>query len=173
MRESPTDIRELQALLDDSIARASAFLRASFQMPAHSLSASQLASHLQGSLTVALATVTSRGEPRVAPINAFFLHGRFHVPTVAEAVRARHVARRPAVSLTYFEGIDLAVIAHGHATILDAKHPDFTDLDSIQVASGNQSVSEWQGHGVYLRLHAASLYTFASDPGRYSATAPT
>ena len=173
MRESPTDIRELQALLDDSITRASAFLRASFEMPAHSLSATQLAAHLQGGLTVALATVTSHGEPRVAPIGALFISGQFYVPTVAEAVRARHVARRPAVSLTYFEGIDLAVIAHAQATILDAEHPDFADLDAIQVACGNQSVREWQGHGVYLRLHAASLYTFAREPGRYSGTAPT
>jgi Pyridoxamine 5'-phosphate oxidase len=171
MRESPTDIQQLQTVIDDSIKRASLFLRASFDMPEHSLSATQLAEHLQGSLTVALATVTARGEPRVAPISALFLRGQFYVPTVAEAARAQHVARRPGASLTYFEGIALAVIAHGQATIIDAEHPDFTELDAIQVASGNQSVSEWQGHGVYLRLQPASLYTFALHPGHYPETA--
>ena len=171
MRESPTDIQQLQTLLDDSIKRASAFLRASFEIPEHSLSATQLAAHLQGSLTVALATVTARGEPRVAPISALFVRGRFCVPTVAEAARARNVARRPGVSVTYFEGTALAVIAHGQATIIDAEHPDFADLDATQIASGNQSVSEWQGHGVYLRLQPTSLYTFARDPGQYSETA--
>ncbi|MEA2394131.1 MAG: hypothetical protein QOJ82_2022, partial [Solirubrobacteraceae bacterium] len=118
MRETAADLQRLQALLDDSVARASPFLRSSFQMPERSLSAERLAAHLQGSLTVALATVTARGEPRVAPIAALFLRGSFHVPTVAESARARHVAQRPGVSLTYFEGTDLAVIAHGHAAIL-------------------------------------------------------
>jgi hypothetical protein len=164
MRETAADLQRLQALLDDSVARASAFLRSSFQMPEHSLSAERLAAHLQGSLTVALATVTARGEPRVAPIAALFLRGAFHVPTVAESARARHVAQRPGVSLTYFEGTDLAVIAHGHAAILDAGHPDFAELDAAQVACGNQSVGDWQGEGVYLRVEAASLFTFARNP---------
>ncbi|MGO9885012.1 MAG: pyridoxamine 5'-phosphate oxidase family protein, partial [Solirubrobacteraceae bacterium] len=83
MRETAGDLERLQALLDDSIAVASPFLRSSFEMPEHSLSAQQLAVHLQGSLTVALATVTRRDEPRVAPINALFFRGSFHVPTVA------------------------------------------------------------------------------------------
>jgi hypothetical protein len=39
MRETPADLRRLQALLDDSIQRASPFLRSSFEMPEHSLSA--------------------------------------------------------------------------------------------------------------------------------------
>jgi hypothetical protein len=173
MRETPADIQHLQALLDDSIENASSFLRTSFEMPEHSLSAKQLAAHLQGALTVALATVTARGEPRVAPINALFLHGRFYVPTVAEAARAQHLARRPAASLTYFEGTVLAVIAHGTAAIVDAGHPDFTDLDATQVASGNQSVHEWGGRGVYLQLQSARLYTYAREPGRYPETATT
>jgi hypothetical protein len=46
LRESPIDLQRLQALLDDSITRASAFLRSSFEMPEHSLSAMQLAAHL-------------------------------------------------------------------------------------------------------------------------------
>jgi hypothetical protein len=161
MRETAADLQRLQTLLDESVERASAFLRSSFQMPEHSLSAEQLASRLQGSLTVALATVTAGGEPRVAPIAALFLRGSFHVPTVAQSARARHLARRPGVSLTYFEGTDLAVIAHGRAAIVDAGHPDFAELDAAQVACGNQSVREWQGEGVYLRVQAASLYTFA------------
>ena len=113
MYETRADIAELQRLLDDSIAQAGPFLRSSFEMPEHSLTATQLAAHLTGTVTVALATVTARAEPRVAPINAVFYRGAFHVPTVAEAARARHLARRPAASLTYYEGIDLAVIAHG------------------------------------------------------------
>jgi nitroimidazol reductase NimA-like FMN-containing flavoprotein (pyridoxamine 5'-phosphate oxidase superfamily) len=169
MRETPDELERLQTLLDDSIERASPFLRSSFEMPEHSLSAAQLVAHLRGALTVALGTVTTRGAPRVAPIAAFFEHACFYVPTVAEAARARHLARRPGASLTYFEGTDLAVIAHGQAAIVDADDPDFAALDAIQVEHGNQSVREWQGHGVYLRVQPATLFTYAGDPERYPA----
>jgi hypothetical protein len=160
LRETAADLERLQQLLDASAERASPFLRASFQIPEHSLSARELAAHLQGSLTVALGTVTARGEPRVAPINAFFLHAWFYVPTVAESARARHLTR-PAASLTYFEGTALAVVAHGLVEIHAAGHPEFDRLDAIQVELGNQSVTEWQGHGVYLRLEPSVLYTYA------------
>ena len=171
MRETPADLERLQTLLDYSIQTASSFLRSSFRMPEYSLSAPQLAAHLQGSLTVAFATVTARGEPRVAPIIAFFLRASFYLPTVAEAARVRHLARRPGASLTYFEGTDLAVIAHGHATTIDADHPGFAELDATQVECGNESVQNWQGHGIYLRLEPTSLYTFAEHPDRYTTAA--
>lgn len=133
-------------------------------MPERSLSAEQLASHLQGSLTVALATVTAGGEPRVAPINALFYRASFYVPTVEQAARARHLARRPGVSLTYFEGIDLAVIVHGHATAISPHHEAFTELDELQVTSGRQSPREWNGTAIYLQIEAQTLYTYTSHP---------
>jgi hypothetical protein len=167
MRETPSDLERLQALLDQSVERAGPFLRSSFEMPEHSLSAAQLAAHLQGSLTVALGTVTARGEPRVAPIAAFLLHGSFYVPTGAEAARTRHLARRPGASLTYFESTNLAVVAHGRAAIIDTDHPDFAELDATQVECGGESVLGWSGHGVYLRLEPTSLYTFARHPDQY------
>src|SRR5579863_9633629 len=125
MQETPSDMTELQALLGASIANAGAFLRSSFEMPEHSLSSGQLVAYLTGLRTVALATVTARGEPRVAPTGALFVRGRFAIPTVASAVRARHVAARPAVSLTLYDGNELAIIAHGQATILVEGEPDF------------------------------------------------
>ena len=57
MRETPEDIQRLQALLDNSIERAGAFLRRSFQMPEHSLTAQQLIDCWLDVQTVALATV--------------------------------------------------------------------------------------------------------------------
>lgn len=160
MRETADDLERLQRLLDDSVEQASSFLRSSFQMPERSLSAEQLVARLEGGLTVALGTVTARGEPRVAPINAFFLRAAFYVPTVAEAARARHLARRPAASLTYFEGTSFAVIAHGHVEIVPAEHAAFDELDDAQVALGRQSPREWEGHAVYLHLEPSRLYTY-------------
>jgi hypothetical protein len=169
MREAPADLERLQTLIDRSIEGAGPFLRSSFQMPEHSLSAAQLAAHLEGALTVALATVTARGEPRVAPISALFVRAAFHVPTVAQATRARHLAARPAASLTYFEAIDLAVIVHGRATIIDAAQADFAELDELHVQHTDSSVRDWSGDGVYLRIEPGSLFTFARDPARYGA----
>jgi hypothetical protein len=136
-------------------------------MPRHSLSAQQLAAHLQGSLTVALATVTRSGEPRVAPINAIFFRGAFQVPTVAKSARARNVARRPAVSLSYFEGTSLAVIVHGHATLIDANNEAFAVLDQLQIEAGAQSPREWDEDPVYIQVEAATLFTYARHPDRH------
>jgi general stress protein 26 len=166
MRETRADLQRLQTLIDDSIEGASAFLRSSFGMPEHSLAASQLAAHLQGALTVSLATVTARGEPRVAPINAIFLHGQFYLPTVAEAARSKHVARRPSASLAYYEGTSLAVIAHGSAVIVGDDHADFAEIDSTQTEHA-QSPREWHGTGVYILFKPATLYTYAEEPERY------
>jgi hypothetical protein len=169
VNETAADLQALQALLDRSIEGAGPFLRSSFEMPEHSLSARRLAGHLQGSLTVALATTTARGEPRVAPISALFVRGAFCVPSVAQAARTRHLVQRPAASLTYFEGTDLAVIAHGHVVLVPDGEPDFDELDALQVAAGMQSPREWSGDGVYLRLEAATLFTYAREPARYGA----
>ncbi len=170
MYESEIDLSLLQKLLDASIAGAGEFLRSSFEMPEHSLSAAQLVEHLQGGLTVALATVTDRGEPRVAPIGAFFYHGSFYVPTVAEAARTRHVLKRPGLSLTYFEGEGFALIVHGRARVVDAGDGDFAELDATQVALGNPSVTEWSANGVYLQVVADRMYSYARDPDRFPAS---
>jgi Pyridoxamine 5'-phosphate oxidase len=161
MRESPADLERLQALVDRSIDAAGPFLRNSFEMPERSLSAQRLVERLQGLLTVALATTTARGEPRVAPIGALFVRGAFHVPTVAQAARTRHLAARPAASLTCFEGTEMAVIAHGRVAIVDATDAAFAELDAVQVECGGQSPTEWQGDAVFLRLDAERLFTYA------------
>jgi hypothetical protein len=160
VNETATDLQRLQALLDASIERATPFLRSSFQMPERSLSAEHLVEVLDGALTVALATVTARGEPRVAPVGALFVQGRFHVPTVAQSARARHLARRPGASVTYFEGTRLAVVAHGRASVAGVDDPRFAELEAIQIATGGQSPREWEGDGVFLCLEAERMFTY-------------
>ena len=163
MRETQEDIDRLQAVLDTSIERAGAFLRSSFQIPEHSLSAAELAQVLQGVQTVALATVTAKSEPRVAPIGALFYRGDFYIPTVATAARTRHVIKRPAVSLTYFAKNDLAIIVHGCATIITPDHPNFETLEELLQTFSNARVSNW-GEGIYLHIHAETIYTYTHHP---------
>lgn len=168
MFETPAEIDALQAVLDRSIERAGPFLRSSFEMPEHSLSAQQLTNHLTGLPTIAMSTVTEKGEPRVAPIGALFVRGRFHIPTVASAARSRHLRKRPAVSVTYYEGIDLAVIIHGQAEFIEADNPAFAELDAELMREGDGSVLEWDaGGGLYIRINPDVIYTFARYPDRF------
>src|SRR5437660_2254141 len=107
MFESDAELSQLQALLDRSMTGSGEHLRSSFKLE-HRLSARQLSLYLQGVVQVSAATVSSRGEPRVAPIDAAFFHGKFHLSTDVGSLRARHLSREPSLSLTYFEGADPA-----------------------------------------------------------------
>lgn len=166
MHETKEDLQQLQSLIDQSIERAGAFLRSSFEMPHKSLNAQQVVAYLQGMPTVAFSTVTSKGEPRSAPISVIFYRGHFHIPTVAESLRAKHVHRQPAVSLSLYEGIDIAVIVHGSASLIPASDEAFAPLDQIQRDVMGSSTTEW-GEGVFIRVEADRFYTFVRYPDRF------
>ena len=166
MYETPEDIQSLQVLLDRSIEQAGVFLRESFEMPAHSLSARQLAHLWQGLQTVAFATTTKKGEPLVAPIGALLFHGHFYIPTVASALRTRHVLPRPAISFTLYQGNDVAVIVHGAATVIRLDDADFVALEAFQREMSGSSVQEW-GEGVFLHIIPRTIYTYARFPARF------
>jgi GNAT superfamily N-acetyltransferase len=165
MRETPEDIERLQALLDISIQRAGVFLRRSFQMPEHSLTAQQLIDCWRDVQTFALATVTTRGEPRIAPIGSLLYRGEIYLPTVATAARTRHLMKRPAVSLTLFRENELAIIVHGYASIISPDHADFETLEDLLYASTHTKAGEW-GEGVYLHIQAETIYTYNRHPHR-------
>jgi hypothetical protein len=166
MYETQEDFQRLQTLIDQSIEQAGTFLRRSFQMPLHSFSARQLVHFWQGMQTVAFATVTSKGEPRVAPIDALLVHGHFYIPTVATAIRTRHILRNPAVSFTCYQGEDVAVIVHGEATVIYPDHPDFAALEALHLQENGQGVRAW-GEGVFLQITPKALYSFARYPERH------
>jgi hypothetical protein len=130
-------------------------------MPEKSMDAARLREALSGVRTVSLATVTAKGEARVAPIQAIFHDDAFWIPTVAEAARTRHAATRPGVSVTYYEGTDLAVIAHGDAEVVGQGDERFAAADEALRAAGGDSPVGWSGTPVYLRLAPGRLYTFA------------
>jgi|SRR5579883_708982 hypothetical protein len=167
MYETPEDIEQLQILLARSIEQAGLFLRESFEMPAHSLSARQLLHFWQGLQTVALATVTGKGEPRVAPVGALLLRGRFYIPTVASAIRAQHILRNPAISFTCYQQNGLAVIVHGHASVIRPGDADFAAIEAFQREKSGVSVQEW-GEGIFLEIFPNAIYTYARFPERYA-----
>ena len=160
----------LQELLDASIARAGEYLRRSFRMPQHSLNAAQLTNHLEGEpITIALATVTSKGEPRVAPVGAIFHAGRFAVPILRTAARVKHVRRNPAVSLSLDEDNDFAVIVHGKARVVQ-DGDEFDALVARQRATGEGgTVLSWgpREEVAFLVVDPDVMFTFARYPDRF------
>ena len=164
MYELQSDVQALQQLIDRSILEAGDFLKKSFQMPDHSLSAVELIERLQGNLTVSLATVTSNGEPRVAPINAIFYRAKYYIPTVHSAARTKMIKRNASISLTQYEGDKFAVIIHGTATLIDTEHNYYSDLDKLRTELGLSDISKWGkgNEGVYIRIEPHVLYTYTS-----------
>jgi hypothetical protein len=167
MRHSPASLERLQAVLDHSADGAGEHLRNTFEIPDHTLSAHQLIRYLDKQPeSVALATVSERGEPRVAPVHAVFYEAAFHVPTVAGAARTKHISRRPSVSLTHWVLSHVAIIVHGTVTILQPEHPDSAELNELYRASWWRSVRE-TGDGVYLRIEAERMFAWAQDPAQF------
>lgn len=118
MHETPAEVDELQALLDRSYESAGPHLL-SIHSPEWRASATELVELLDGMCVLDLATVNSKGEPFVGAVDGFFWKGRWWFGTSPESVRARHIARRPAVSAAHTRGEELSVVVHGTAVPLD------------------------------------------------------
>jgi uncharacterized pyridoxamine 5'-phosphate oxidase family protein len=119
MHETPQELETLQALLDASYARAGAHLR-SIWGPRTRLSAEDLSTELAGVQVLDLATVTARGEPRVAPVDGLFYRGRFWFGSAENSARFRNIRVNPSVSAAVTRGIEtFLVIVHGQAREID------------------------------------------------------
>ena len=98
-RHHADDLAELQRLLEASARSAGDALRETFAPEGHMLSALQLAAYFDRTRGFAFATVTAKGEPRVAPVGAVFYRAKFHIPTAAYSRRVADVRERNSVSL--------------------------------------------------------------------------
>ena len=168
MYETTEDLDKLQALIDRSFEKAGVHLRSIFRPPDYSLSARQLSTFFRGKRQVALATVTARGEPRVSPIDVLLVRGHFYFGTSIHAARIRHLRKRPAVSLAYFEADDVAIVVHGVAMLIEFEHPDFVTIDRefMTIYGGTPSTRE-EG-SIYVRLEPTHVLTFARHPEHFS-----
>jgi uncharacterized pyridoxamine 5'-phosphate oxidase family protein len=71
-----------------------------------------------------LATVTPRGEPRVAPVDGLFFKGRFWFGSAHSSARFRNMRANPAVSGAVTRGLEtFVVLVHGRAEELDPRGP--------------------------------------------------
>jgi hypothetical protein len=166
MQETEAERAALAALLSESMASAGPFVRSSFEWPEHALTLDRLLAAFEGVQTVALATATADGAPRVAPIGCVLVGGVFYIPTTRTAARYKMVVRRPEVSLTRFDGIDLAVILHGRATPLHQREAGFERVDAALTAAGASSPTTWgnPGDGCYLAIEPRTILTYTRFP---------
>jgi hypothetical protein len=118
MFETADELTELQALLDRSYASAGEHLL-SIHTPNWRVPADDLVELLQGMCVLNLATVNSKGEPYIGALDSFLFHGRFFFGSSPTSLRARHIARNPAVSGAHTRGEELSVVVHGMAVPLD------------------------------------------------------
>jgi general stress protein 26 len=163
MRETPEEIAALQALLDASHARATGHLR-SIITDDRTLSADELVQLLTGMKVLSVATVTAHGEPRISALDGHFLHGTWTFGTAGGSAKARHLERRPAVSVAHIDGEELALFSHGTAELLPPG-PLRDEVDAHWTAHYGSSPFSW-GDDIRmyrLRMSWATAYAFKRD----------
>lgn len=168
MRETAQDLAQLQELLDASVTRASEHLT-SIVTPDRRLTAPELCSVLTGMCTLALATVTAAGEPRVSGVDGHFLRGRWLFSTSGTAVKARHLRARPACSVAHLRGDDLGVFVHGRAVLMAAADAPAW-VEQHLVAHYGMSLSTLGPDIVYGWVEPAWMVAYAFVPAKVLGT---
>ncbi len=162
MHETDEDLRELQALLERSHANAGPHLRSIFGAEPR-LPAAELPALLPGVQVLALATVTARAEPRVAPVDGLFFRGRWHFGSAESSARFRHIRARPAVSATHLRGEELAVVVHGRAEEIDPRAPEHAGFRAyLNETYPGWDDAEWAAGAPYARIEPAVMFTYRS-----------
>lgn len=169
MLETPEEFEELQGLLDRSAAGAGSHMRGIITSERR-LSARQVSEKLTGMRLLTLATVTADGRPISGPVDGYFLHGSFYVSLGAHAVRVRHLAVRPAVTVTYLPGAELSVTVHGRAELFDI-HEASARAGTLRQAMLDHylplqgpAFQKWldQVEGAGIRIVAGKMFTFSA-----------
>jgi hypothetical protein len=165
MRETAEELDELQALLDASLSRSASHLRSI--VTDRTLTAGQLTRALTGMCTLAVSTVTAKGEPRISGADGHFLHGQWVFGTARSAAKARHLAARPAASVAHMRGEDLGVFTHGNVEILNPEDgepaPDWPDVLAYLKDFYGEDAFDWDNDVVFFRLHPHWMTVYAPD----------
>ena len=172
MRETRQELEELQTLLDASLSRSTSHLRSIINAE-RTLTAEQLTGVLTGMCTLALSTVTAKGEPRVSGADGHFLHGKWLFGTAREAAKARHLAARPAASAAHMRDEDLGVFTHGTVELLNPlggePAADWPYLLAYLKDFYGDDGFDWDNDVVFYRLHPHWMSVFAPDVAKLTA----
>lgn len=160
MYERPSDLADLQALLDRSMTGAGPHLSSIFS-PERRLTAAQLVERLPGMRLLALATVTAAGEPRTAPVDGLFYRGQFWFGSAHDSARFHHIRARPAVSATHLPGESFAVIVHGTCALIDINDEAMRGLKDYCLEVYGPGWKEFGPSAQYARIDADRMFTFS------------
>ncbi|MBP2371657.1 pyridoxamine 5'-phosphate oxidase family protein [Pseudonocardia parietis] len=169
MFETPDDLHGLQVLLDTSWAGSSSHLKSIIRPGERTLDAEQVVRVCQGMCTLAIATVTRRGEPRISGADGHLLHGRWIIGTHRRAAKARHLAARPGISATFMRGEQLGIFTHGQAVVLN---PEDARSDPSWLAVHDYLVNHYgdddDGPGwdecIWYRIDPSWMVAYSVDP---------
>jgi general stress protein 26 len=158
--ETEAEAAQLETLLESSRVKSGDHMNSLFGV-GEWISGKQVTHHLQGIRAVALATVNSKLEPRVAPMEAALFHGKFYVAMQAESIRVRQLARRPVASLTYTRDDDVLITVNGVTTFVRKGEPDFAGLDAEWNKKYGRNV--WETI-LFVRIQPTHIVAFALNP---------
>ena len=99
--ETEAELNALQQLLDSSFEKVKERMAIAYASDRR-LSAQQLAGFI-GIRLLAVGSVNSKGEPRVAPRSAAFLHGKFYLAVNTKSTMAGRLWLNPKIAVSYFE----------------------------------------------------------------------
>lgn len=160
MNETAEELRDLQSLLDISHARSGEHLTGIINAD-RTLRATELAGLLTGMRVLAVSSVTANGEPRISGVDGHFLSARWVFTTSGTAAKARQLKARPATSVAYIDGEDIAVYCHGRVEFLTPEHPDFAGVEDHLVAHYGSSPSSWGPSIVYCQVRPTWMVGYA------------
>lgn len=150
----------MQRMLDESYERAGAHLR-DIITPERRLSAEEVCEELKGMTLLALATVNSRGEPMVSPVDGVLYRGLFYFGSAPNSFRFQHIRKRPQVSATHTRGEELVVTVHGTARIIDKKVGDWEGLKDVyrEIYGGDwDNWPYWEGEAPYAWIEPRAMF---------------
>ena len=157
MHESPSDLKDLQRLLDRSHGAGGSHLR-SILLDDRRLSATDLVAALPGVQILSLATVTAACEPRVGGVDGLFFRGHFYFGSSPESFRFRHLSSRPQVSASHLRGEELAIVVHGHAQMVDTAAQENDQFRSYLIEVYGQQWAEWGAGASYARIDPTKMF---------------
>lgn len=163
------DLDELQALLDRSIGGAGGHMRSIISPGERTLTAQQLTNALQGICHLAVATVTSKGEPRVSAADGHFIGGKFYWGTASSALKIKHLRKRPALSAAHLRGDDLGVFVHGTAHLIEAGDPWFDRMiDHWLTVYGADPGDDGNTELTFVRIDPHWMVAYSPNPAQFA-----
>jgi len=167
VRETAKELATLQALIDRSLRRTGPHMKAIIHPGKYSLNASQVVKLLDGMKTVAVAAPAPNGDPLVAPMDGWFLHGKFFFSSSGDGVRINGLRKRARASIAYFDGERFLINAHGPVELMFKGHPEVDEIDAIFDRHYGSSAFDWSDEGVYVRLDADRFFTYSRTPQEF------